>query len=145
MRITGSGTVLSLLIVAISFIRFLKALTGPAKVFLHICRCTCSHERKKVPQKCPMYANQVLVFLSLHTLTLIWNGTIKACVSKDFHTYTSLFRTHTHTHLHTQTIRSPWKGGWDLRRPNQVWQSTALLKQAPLQPNTAVIVNVRQN
>lgn len=47
--------------------------------------------------------------------------------------------------LHTQTTRSQWKEDWDLRRPNWVWQPTALLKKAPLQPNTAVIVNVRQN
>lgn len=48
-----------------------------------------------------------------------------------------------YTHTRTQTMRSRWN--WDLRRANKVWRSTAALKQGPLQPNTAVIVNVRQN
>lgn len=141
--IIGSGKVLSFLIVAIRSIRFLKALSGPAKVFLDVHRCTCWHEQKKSHKNVQCMPTELCH--AQHCM-LILKHTIKAHVCKDFHSHThSTFCLCTPLHMHTQTIRSPWKEGWDLKRHNQVWQSTAPLKQALLQPNTAVIVNVRQN
>lgn len=117
-----------------------KSLSTHIQVHM-LCICFFVMNEKK-PTKMAHVCQQsfgTLIIAQAHINLELYNKS--TCVSEDFHTHTSLI----HTHIHTRTIRSPWKEGQDLRRPNQVWQSTALLKQAPLQPNTAVIVNVRQN
>lgn len=133
MTIIGRGSVLSFffLVAAISSIRFLRALPGPAKVRLHMYRCTC--KKKESLTNVPAFAKPRLWHCS--TRATQGNSEPYTCVSEPFHPP---------PHMHKQW-GPPWKEDWDLRRPNRVWQSTALLKQAPLQPNTAVIVNVRQN
>lgn len=68
MTIIGSGTVLSFLVAAISLVRFLKALTGPANVFLHIQSTGVHvHMNKKTPKE--MYHVPCFGAPLLHTHT----------------------------------------------------------------------------
>ena len=132
-----SGFIIFFLVAAISSIRFLRALSGPAKVRRHMYRCTCKKKKKKKNESranVPVFANPRLWHCSTSRATQ-GNSEPYTCVSEP---------SRPPPHMHKQW-GPPWKEDWDLRRPNRVWQSTALLKQAPLQPNTAVIVNVRQN